>query len=92
MVRENFLHAVFPPKQALCAYILGRENTRSAPVDAYSEAAKMFNEIWDREENPIQPQQIRSLVNHCYDNDIHLIDFLDPVHEKLLRKNLEDTS
>jgi hypothetical protein len=90
MVRENFLHSRFSPEQALCIYLLGRDkrNGLDCPKSPYEEIARTVNQLWYENQANVTPGEVRSLIRHCYDKDLHMFDFLDPAHEKSLRKHL----
>ena len=86
MVREDRLHSMMGINEALCAYIIAKNNGKPHSKSDYREAAGLVNEIWHDGEKVIESKHIRSLMRHCYDNKLNMLDFLPDNLERYFRK------
>ncbi len=62
-------------KKALCVYLLARSYEDYPKIDKYyGEIAERVNELW--EDSEVDMRIVRSLVRHCYNNGLGMMDFV----------------
>lgn len=88
MTRPNLISGIFNELEAPTAYLLaiGSGRPSSSNTTDYSYAVEAMNRLKDKGRPNFKQEDFRVFARHCYENDLHLQDFLSKEYQKYFRE------